>query len=322
MRRSIGWCVLIAAWAYASCSAAQDSWPNRTIKIIVPFSAGGNTDVVGRVTANFIANALNGANVIVENRPGAGGILGTQATATAPPDGYTLCVCGIGPISIAPSTEKLPYDPLKDLVPISLINTNPLVLAVAPAVKANSVAELVALSKTTADGLTYSSPGVGGLVHLAAEIFKSKTGAKLTPVPYRTSYFLAVVRGEVHVVFGNVSDALPQIAAGTARALAVTTTKRSPHLPQVPTLVEAGVSGYSAESWNGLFAPPGTPKAIVDRLAQIMADMAKDEAVQKTMANFGSIGLANTPAEFSQMIRAEIAQWNADLTAIGLAITK
>jgi tripartite-type tricarboxylate transporter receptor subunit TctC len=322
MRRSIGWGFLIAALTYTSSVMAQDVWPNRVIKLIVPFSAGGNTDTVGRVTARFMGMALNGANVIVENRPGAGGITGTHATVTAAPDGYTLCVCGIGPmigpISIGGSAEKLPYDPLKDLVPISFINTNPLVLAVAPSVKATSVAELVALSKSNADGLTYASPGVGGLMHLAAEIFKSNTGANLVPVPYRTGYLPAVVNSEVHLVFGNMSDALPQISAGKVRALAVTTTNRSPYLPELPTLSEQGLTGYSVESWNGLFAPVGTPKAIVDRLARIMADMAKDESVQKIMSNFGSVALANTPEEFSQRLRVEVAQWKADLTRIGL----
>ena len=161
-------------------ASADEAYPRRAIKLIVPFAAGGNTDVVGRLTASYMQKALN-ANVVVENRAGAGGINGTDAVAKAAPDGYTLCICGIGPITVSPATEKLPYDPLKDLAPISLINTNPLVLVVNPQVKASSAAELAALSKSVPDGLSYGTVGAGGLMQFAAEIFRVKTGSKFTP---------------------------------------------------------------------------------------------------------------------------------------------
>jgi tripartite-type tricarboxylate transporter receptor subunit TctC len=262
-----------------------------------------------------------GVNVVVENRAGAGGINGTDAVAKAPPDGYTLCICGIGPITVSPATEKLPYDPLKDLAPVSLINTNPLVLIVGKGVAASSAAELVELSRKTGNGFSYGTVGAGGLMTFAAEIFRVKTGAPLTAVPYRGGALAtnAVVAGEVEMAFANMSDAMAQIAAGTVRPLAITTAKRNPHTPGVPTLLEQGLVDYPVESWNALFAPAGTPQPVIDRLAAVMAQMASDEAIQKSMANIGSIAVANTPAEFARTLREETAQWDKALTAIGLA---
>jgi tripartite-type tricarboxylate transporter receptor subunit TctC len=304
---------MAALVALAQSAVAQDRWPSRPIKLVVPFAAGGNTDTVARVTAHHAQQAL-GVNVVVENRPGAGGIVGSDAAAKAAPDGYTFCVCSIGAITIASATEKLPYDPLSDLVPISLLNTNPLILIVNPQVKANSVAELIALAKSNPAALNYGSSGVGGLMYFSAELFKSKTGASITHVPYRggAPATTALVGGEIQVVFANASDAVGQIEAGKVRALAVTTNKRSPSAPDVPTLVEAGVADYHTESWNALMAPKGTPQPAIDRMVQIAEAMAKDPAVQKQMANFGSIAVANTPAEFGKMLRDETKLW-ADL---------
>jgi tripartite-type tricarboxylate transporter receptor subunit TctC len=297
----------------------QEVYPSRTIKLVVPFAAGGNGDAVGRLTAYYMQKVL-GVSVVVENRPGAGGINGTDAVTKSPPDGYTLCVCSTGPITVAPWTEKLPYDPLKDLIAISMINTNPLVLIVNPKVEAKNAAELVALSKQTPGGLSYGTVGAGGLVTFSADIFRVQTGANLTAVPYRGGALAtaAVVTGEVHLSFANMSDAMGQLAANTVRPLAVTTAKRSPHMPDVPTLLELGLVQYPVESWNAMFAPPGTPAPIVDRLAQVMAQMAQDPEVRTRMAAFGSTPFANTPKEYAEMLRAETAQWEKALTAIGI----
>jgi len=302
-------------------AAAQDAWPSRPIKLIVPFAPGGNTDVVARITAAYLQNALKGASVVVENRAGAGGITGTAAVAKGQGDGYTLCVCSIGPISIAPSTEKLPYDPLKELVPVSMINTNPLVLIVNPKLTIRSPAELIAASRGRPGGFSYGSSGVGGLMYFSAEILKAKTGAQLTHVPYRGGALAtaAVVTGEVDIAFSNMSDAMGQLAAGTVRPIGVTTAARSPYLPDVPTLTELGIAGFQAESWNALLAPPGTLRPIVDRLAAIMADMAQDPAVAKSMGEFGAVAVANSPEEFAAQLRREIAQWAAYLREAGYA---
>jgi tripartite-type tricarboxylate transporter receptor subunit TctC len=229
-------------------------------------------------------------------------------------------VCSTGPITVAPWTEKLPYDPLKDLTAISMINTNPLVLIVNPKINAKSAAELVALSKKTPGGLSYSTVGAGGLVTFSADIFRVQTGADLTAVPYRGGALAtaAVVTGEVQLSFANMSDAMGQLAANTVRPLAVTTAKRSQHMPNVPTLVELGLTQYPVESWNAMFAPPGTPQPIVERLAQVMAQMAKDLEIQKKMEDFGSTPFANTPKEYAEMLREETARWEQALSAIGI----
>jgi tripartite-type tricarboxylate transporter receptor subunit TctC len=320
MKRTILALAMLIACASSQAAMAQDAYPTRLIKLIVPFAAGGNTDVVGRITAAYMQKALN-VNVVVENRAGAGGINGTDVVAKAAPDGYTLCLCGIGPITVSPATEKLPYDPLKDLAPISLVNTNPLILIVNQKVDAKSGAELAALSKSTPGGLSYGTVGAGGLMQFAAEIFRVKTDSKFTSVPYRGGALAtaAVVSGEVQLAFSNMSDAMGQIAAGTVRPLAITTAKRSPHTPEIPTLMELGLVDYPVESWNALFAPAGTPKPIIDRLAEVMADMAKDEIHQKRMADIGSIAVANAPGDFSAMLREETEQWAKALKAIGLA---
>ena len=320
MKRIILALALLGAVGSSQATLAQEAYPSRLIKLIVPFAPGGNTDVVGRVTAAFMQKALN-VNVVVENRAGAGGINGTDVVAKAAPDGYTLCVCGIGPITVSPATEKLPYDPLKDLAPISLINTNPLILIVNPKVNAKSGAELAALSKSTPGGLSYGTVGAGGLMQFAAEIFRVKTDSKFTSVPYRGGALAtsAVVSGEVQLAFSNMSDAMGQISAGTVRPLAITTAKRSPHTPEIPTLMELGLVDYPVESWNALFAPAGTPKPIIDRLAEVMAQMVKDQAHQKRMADIGSIAVANSPDDFTKMLREETDQWAKALKAIGLA---
>ena len=309
----------LSAAALAHPAAAQDAYPNRVIKLVVPFAAGGNTDVVGRVTAAYMQKALN-VSVVVENRAGAGGITGTDAVAKAPPDGYTLCVCGVGPITVSPATEKLPYDPLKDIAPVSLINTNPLVLIVNPKVPAKSAAELIALSKSKPGGLSYGTSGAGGLMHFSAEIFRVKNGANLTTVPYRGGALAAgaVVTGEVELAFANMSDAMGQLSGHAVRALAITTAKRSPHTPDIPTLLELGLADHPIESWNALFAPAGTPQPIINKLAQVMADMAKDPEVQKRMADFGSIAVANAPQDFAKQLREETDQWAKSLKQIGL----
>ena len=312
-RHSLSHCVAVVG------AHAQDAYPSRPIKLIVPFAAGGNTDAIGRVAAGYMEQALK-VSVIVENRPGAGGIVGTDAVVKSEPDGYTLCVCGNGPITVSPWTEKLPYDPLKDLAPISLINTNALVLIVNLKVEAKTAADLVSLSQKVPGGLSYSTVGAGGLVTFSAEIFRTQTKANLTAVPYRGGALAttAVVAGDVQLSFANMSDAMGQLESKGVRPLAVTTAKRSEYLPEVPTLIETGLVSIPVESWNGLFAPANTPKPIIDRLAKVMADMSRDPEVRKRMATFGSSAFANSPGEYAELLRVETGQWEKAVAEIGL----
>jgi tripartite-type tricarboxylate transporter receptor subunit TctC len=300
-------------------ASAQQGWPNRPLKLIVPFAPGGNTDVVGRITAEFLRERL-GVSAIVENRAGAGGIVGTQALATSAPDGYTLCVCGSGPIAVVSALEKLPYDPLKDIAPISLVNTNPLVLLVNPSVPAKSVKELIDYAKSKPGELNSGSPGVGGLIYFSSELFQSMTGTKIAHVAYRGGALAtaALVSGEIQVLFANMSDALPQIQAGTVRALGVTTRTRSTQAPEIPTIAEAGVPGYHVESWNGMFAPAGTPQEIIDRLASVLIEMPKDKVTAARILKIGSDPAANSPAEFADLIRKESELWKKLVAQAGI----
>ncbi len=309
----------------ALCAGVQaDTYPSRPIRLIVPFAAGGNGDTVARVTAAFMEKKL-GTPVFVENRPGAGGLIGTNAVAKAAPDGYTLCICSTGPISVAPWTEdELAYEPLKDLQPVSLITTNPLVLVVAPNSEVTNPQDVIALSKKSSKGLTYSNVGAGGLVTYSGEIFRAETGANLVPVPYRGGALAtaAVANGEVDLSFANMSDVLGQLRGNRVRAIAVTTEQRSEFLPDTPTLMEAGVMKYPILSWNALLAPAGIDKAILARLAGIIKEMPRDPEVQKAAANFGSTVVANSPDEFAALLKEETAQWGRGLTASGLVKKK
>lgn len=239
---------LLLASAASHASLAQEAYPSRTIKLVVPFAAGGNGDAIGRLTASFMQKTL-GESVVVENRPGAGGLIGTDLVTKSAADGYTLCVCSTGPITVAPWTERMTYNPLTDLIPISLINTNALVLIVNPKLDLKKAADVVAMSKIQQNGLSYSSVGAAGLVTYSAEIFRVQTGAKLVGVPYRGGALAtsAVVSGEVQLSFANASDAIGQLQGNTVRALAVTTAKRSEFLPDVPTLIEEKLVQYPVE---------------------------------------------------------------------------
>jgi len=320
MNKLSGALIAICAFVQSQALMAQDKWPSQPIKLLVTFPAGGNTDAVARLTADFMQKALGGATVVVENHAGAGGIVGTEMVTRAAPDGYTLCMCSIGPITIAPATQQLRYDPLKDLVPISLVSTNPLMLVVHPSVKANSVQELVALARAEPGRLNYSSAGIGALTYFSAELFKTKTGTQITHVAYRggAQATMAVIAGDVQLTFANMSDAVSQIEGGKVRALGVTTAKRSPAAPNVPTLAEQGIPGYATESWNALLAPKGTPQPIIDRLAAMAADMAKDDKIYKRMTEFGSVAVSNSPDALARMLREETEQWAALVKEIGL----
>ena len=310
---------LVAYVSLISVAAAQTKWPDRPVTFVVPFAAGGNTDAVARVTADYLQKTLN-SPFVVENRGGGGGIVGTAQVARSSPDGYTFCVCSIGSITVASSLEKLTYDPLGDLEPISVLSTNALAVVTPPALGIDTVPELIRVAKAKPDSIEYGSSGVGGLMHISALLFQARTGTTFTHVPFRggAPAVGAALANQVKLVFANMSDALPQIEGGTLKALAVTTKARSPQLPNVPTLAEAGVADFDVQSWNGLFAPKGTPKAVTDRLGAAIAAMAKDRDVVRRFATFGSETAANTPERYREELVAETAQWREVLREAGL----
>jgi tripartite-type tricarboxylate transporter receptor subunit TctC len=306
-------CVL-SQHAAAQPAAPADEWPGRqTIKIIVPFSAGSNADLMGRTIAAYLSEQLK-ATIVVENRAGTGGILGTRALSKSAPDGYTLCVCSGGAITV-PSVVEKGYDPQVDLVPISRINSQPLVLVVNPKSEMKTVADVIAASKTKAGGLNYGSSGVGGLLYNSAEVFRSKTGAQLTHIPFRggPEAMTALVAGEVDLVFAILSDVRNFISANTLRPIAVTTAARSPALPEVPTMIEQGVPGYDIALWNGMFVPRGTPAPIVQKLSDLMLKMPNDAAAVRAVSGYGAVLTVSTPDQLRAEIRNESALWEAGL---------
>ncbi len=309
----------LAALPLARTALAQAAWPTRPVRVVVPFAPGGATDILGRLTATELGNAL-GQPFVVENRAGGGGNIGSDLVAKAPPDGYTLLFGAAGNIGINPSLfANMPYDPARDLAPISLIGEVTNVLVVHPSVNAHSVQELIALARTTPGGLVYASSGNGSTIHLSAELFASMTKLSMMHVPYRGSApaMADLLAGRVALMFDNLPSALPHIREGRLRALAVTASRRSPALPDVPTIAEAGVPGYEATSWFGLFAPAGTPRAIVDRMAREMATFAQRPDVAERIRSLGAEPITNTPDAFAVMVREEIEKWGAVVRASG-----
>jgi len=299
-------------------SAQDDGWPTKqTIRVVVPYAAGSNGDAHGRVVAAYLERNLKGSVVIVDNRPGVGGILGTRSFAKSPPDGYTLCVCSGGAVTV-PSVVEKGYDPLVDLVPISKISTSPLVLMVNATSPMKSVADVIAFSKKKSGGLNYGSSGVGGVMYNTAEVFRSRTGSDFTHVPFRggPDAMTALISGEIDLVFAIMSDVTGQLEDHKVRPIAITTSRRSPIIPDVPTMIEAGVDGYDIALWNGLFIPPGGRPAIIDKLSEIMLRMPKDEVVPKLMTRLGSTLEVNTPDQFRKELRDEAVLWDEGLKGV------
>ncbi len=297
------------AWVPGALQA-QDAWPSRTITFIVPYASGGYTDLVGRLTARYVEKAL-GKPVIVESRPGAGGIVGTQAVASAAPDGYTFCVCSVGAVSIALFAQKVGYDPLRDLAPVGIVSSIVQAVIVKKDLPAKTMAEFVSYAKANPAKLNYGSSGAGGLTHYSVELFQVRTGTKAVHIPFKGSApaTAAVVSGDVDFAFANMTDALPQIESGTVRGLAVTSLERSSYLPNLPSVNETVVPGFIAETWNGIIAPPKTPDAIMRKMSEILLKMADDPEVKEAMRKLGASTVKSTPEQFLEQIKQEMAQW-------------
>jgi tripartite-type tricarboxylate transporter receptor subunit TctC len=312
--RAVGLALLACVLSHPAVAQGSEEWPGKqTVKIIVPFSAGSNADLMARLLATHFADTFKGT-FVVENRVGTGGILGTRAFAKSPGDGYTLCVCSGGAITV-PSVVEKGYDPLTELVPVSRINTQPLVLIVNPKSEMKTVADVIAASKKKDGGLNYGSSGVGGLMYNAAEVFKSKTGAQMTHIPFKggPEATRALVAGEVDVVFSIMSDVVGQVAANAVRPIAVTTGTPSKALPNTPTMIQQGVAGFDIALWNGLFVPKGTPQPVVDKLSALMLKLPSDPTILKAASNIGATLTVSKPAQFGQEIRAETTLWEAGL---------
>ena len=309
----------LAALLFAASAFAQTPWPSKPVRIVVPYAPGGITDTVTRLSAPKIQEAL-GQPVLVENRVGNGGALATEYVARSAPDGYTLLMGSAAPQTLNQFIQKLAYDGLKDFAPVTLINTNPLVLMVNPAVPAQNVRDLIALAKAQPGKLNFA--GAGGLTQFSGEIFKFMSGVDMVYVPYKggAPATAAAVAGDAQVTFANYSDALPQIRAGKLRALGITSAKRFPQSPEVPTIAEAGIPGYAVDSWNGLFAPAGTPPEIVNRIAFAVQQGFRDPALRKRMEDIGATPVGDTPEQFRAFVASELQKWGNFVKQSGIKV--
>jgi tripartite-type tricarboxylate transporter receptor subunit TctC len=305
--------------AIKSAFAEDFSWPNSPLKFIVPFAAGGNTDLAGRVAAAYLQNEL-GQPILVENKAGAGGVLGADFVAKSRGDGKTFLIGSAGALTFSPLIEGSPYDPLKDFLPISLVSTNPLVLIQRRGLGLNTVQQLVDYAKANPGVLTYGSSGVGGLLHMAAILFESLSGARLNHIPFRggAPAVSALVSGELDLIFANISEALAQIRSGEAIPIGVTANERISQLPDVPTMAEGGISNCIISSWNGLLAPNGTSVAAINRLAAACEKMAKDPAARSKITDLGSLSESSTPPIFAKMLGSELERWGRTIRSAGM----
>ena len=313
---------LLAALTLAFAAlAAQAQYPNRPVKLIVPFPPAGATDIVGRIVAQKLGEQL-GQPVVVENRPGAGGSIGSDLVAKSAPDGYTLLIATSSTHSIGPMLQKLPYDPLKDFAPITHVANVPNVLVVSPKLPVGSVAELIALAKSKPGQLNFASSGVGTIVHLNAELFKMLAGVDLVHVPYKGTALSIpdVANGSIAMLFDSLASVQPHIKAGRVRPLAVNAQKRSALLPEVPTLAEAGMPAFDRYTWFGMFAPAGTPAAIVERVQSGVLAALKAPDLLERFAAAGAEAVGSTPGQFVERIKSDAAKWAQVIKAANVKV--
>ncbi len=309
----------LAATASIIFPAQAQTYPNRPVRIVAPFPPGGGLDIVSRALAQRLTPAL-GQSVIVDNRAGADGMIGSEQVARATPDGYTLLVASTGPMVINPALMlRMPYDTLKDFAPITLVVVQPMCLVVHPSVPAKTVKEFVALAKAKPGQLNYASGGVGNGAHLAAEIFRSITGISIVHVPYKGAAPAVVdlVAGHVELMINSISVFLPYFKSERLRPLAVGADRRMPVLRDVPTMAEAGVAKFDANSWYGFFAPARTSPEIVARLSAESSKILRSQEMRDFMEPQGAYPIGNTPEEFTAHIKAELAKWAAAVKMAG-----
>jgi tripartite-type tricarboxylate transporter receptor subunit TctC len=309
-------CVALALAIAATCSVGAsraDDYPSRPIRIIVPYAPGGGADTVARIVARRVSDTI-GQPIVIENRTGAGSILGTDAVAKAEPDGYTLLLGQSGPISINPAVYKdLRYDPVKDFAPVTMTTAYPYILVVNAKLPARSLQEFVALAKSQPGAMNYGTTGIGAANHLVAELFNGKAGLKMTHIPYRGTALAVgdLVAGQVTMVFGDPISVLPHMQSGSLRALAVTSLQRSAVAPEVPTVAESGFPGFDALAWHGILAPAKTPPAIVKKLHAEIVSALKHPETQALLVKQAMQTVGNTPEEFAAFIGNDIAIWKA-----------
>ena len=319
MKRNFGVCAALAALVLGGGAAmAADSYPTRPIRLIVPFPPGGSNDIIARVIGQQLGDRL-GKPLVIDNRGGAGGLVGTETAVHAQPDGYTLLIISVA-YSYNPAIYKLPYDPVRAIAPVGQLGTGPNALVVHPSVPAKSVKELVALAKARPGQLNYATAGIGSFQHMSSEMFRIMSGINIVHIPYKGGgpAMLAVIAGQAQISIGSLLQELPHIRSGKMRALGTGGAKRSPALPDVPTIAEGGVTGYEANNWWGIVAPAATPSPIIKKVnAEIGAILALPET-QKWFMTEGGEAVSRSPDEFRKWILAEMAKWGKVVKEAGI----
>ena len=313
-RAAIGAIALAAATL--SLGAAAQAYPTKPITIVVPFSAGGTTDILARLVGQYLTTEL-GQPVVVDNKAGAGGNIGGALAAKAPADGYTLFMGTVGTHAInAALYKKMPFDHVKDFAPLSRVANVPNLLVAHPSQPFKTVPEMIAYAKANPGKINFGSPGNGASPHLSGELFNAMAKVELTHIPYKGSApaVTDLLGNQIAIMFDNLPSVIPHVRSGKLRAIAITTAKRSPELPDVPTIAEAGVPGYEAVSWFGLFAPAATPKPVLDKLSTALSKVLANPEVQKKISAQGGETVNETPAQFAAFIRSETTKWGKVLT--------
>jgi tripartite-type tricarboxylate transporter receptor subunit TctC len=311
--------LFLLVFSFAAGLAHAQNYPNKSVRLIVPFAAGGSTDVIARILAPRLSEAW-GQQVLVDNRPGGNTVIGTDIVAKSAPDGHTLLVTP-APFTVVPSVlTKLPYDPAKDFEPITLINTTPMGLVVHPGVPAKNLKELIALAKTRPGQMNFGSSGSGGVPHLSGELLNTMAGLKITHVPYKGNApaLADLVGGHVDMAFNGLTSVVPFIKSGRLRVLGVTSLARTAALPEVPTLDEQGLKGFQAVAWNGLTAPARTPKEAIVRIQESSARIIKSPDLAEQLKRDGSDPVGSTTAEFTAHLRDEVVKWKKVLDRAGI----
>lgn len=321
VRRTLLACVAGFCAAAALSLPAAAAWPEKPVRIVVPYPPGGSTDIVGRLVGAKLSEAL-GQQFIVENRPGAGGNLGMELAAKAAPDGYTIVVATTAHAINMTLFKNLTFDTVKDFEPVALLTENPLIVVTHPSVPANSIRELIALAKAKPGGLNYASSGNGQSTHLAAELFNAMAGTKMAHIPYKGSApgIADVMAGQVQLMFDTMLSALPHARSGALRALAVTSAERSPAASDIPTVSESGLPGYEAIAWNGFLVPKGTPADIVAKLNAETVKALAAEQVKTRLDALGATTKPTTPAEFAAYVGNEVDKWGKVVKTSGATI--
>ena len=317
IQRACATALVVVASFFVSTSFAQ-SYPSKPIRFVAPFAPGGGTDFIGRVAAQKLNEALK-QQVIVENRPGAGGTLGAEIGAKAAPDGYTFTVIA-GSYAVNPSIYKLAFDPVNDITPVIQLSQGPLLVVVHPSLPIKNIKELIALAKSKPGGLSYATSGQGSIVHLSTELFLFMAGVKAVHIPYKGTgpAITDTISGQTQFLWGSIAAVLPQVRNGRLRAIAVTTAKRAPALPDIPTIAESGVKGYDVILWHGLIGPKGLPQPIVERVNGELNKALRAKDMEDKLATDGVAAAGGTPEQFGATIKRDIDTWRKVVQMAGV----